>query len=103
MLQIKMTLMNSTSFDAFTADAHAAGFDETLVRVYPPNQVLGTHSHPFDVEAVVTAGEMWLTFDGRTRHLLPGGTFEIGRDTPHDERYGAEGATFWVARRHNKS
>jgi quercetin dioxygenase-like cupin family protein len=98
-----MPLMNSTSFDAFTADAHAAGFDETLVRVYPPNQVLGTHSHPFDVEAVVTAGEMWLTFDGRTRHLLPGGTFEIGRDTPHDERYGAEGATFWVARRHNKS
>ncbi len=91
--------MNSSSFAAFTADARSAGFDETLVKEYAPNQVLGTHAHPFDVEAIVTQGEMWLTFDGKTRHLLPGGTFEIGRDTPHDERYGAEGATFWVARR----
>jgi hypothetical protein len=98
-LQIKITLMNSSSFEAFTTDAHRAGFDETLVREFAPDQVLGTHAPPFDVEVVVTRGEMWLTFDGTTRHLLPGGTFAIGRDTPHDERYGAEGCTFWVARR----
>ena len=48
---------------------------------------------------VVVRGEMWLTVGGSTRHLLPGGTFELSVDVPHAERYGPEGATYWVARR----
>ena len=34
-----------------------------------------------------------------TRELRPGDWFELDRDIPHDERYGSEGATYWVARR----
>ena len=102
-LQFKMRIMNAASFDAFTTDAHAAGFDETLVREYSPHQVVGMHSHAFDVEAVVTSGEMWLTHGGSTRHVKAGGTFELGRDTPHEERYGSEGATLWVARRNDRT
>ena len=48
----------------------------------------------------MVAGEMWLTCDGQTRHLLPGDRFEIASEAPHSERYGPSGATFWAARRH---
>jgi hypothetical protein len=41
--------------------------------------------------------------NGRTEHLLPGGTFELPANLPHSERYGAEGAIYWVARRNAKS
>ena len=35
-----------------------------------------------------------------TRHLLAGDTFALEYGTPHSERYGVEGATYWAARRH---
>ena len=87
------------SFDAFQANALAAGFDEALIREWPPGQTLETHAHPFDSEAFVTQGEMWLTVDGTTRHLVHGDTFTLARDQLHAERYGLQGATYWVARR----
>lgn len=34
-----------------------------------------------------------------TRHLHAGDTFMLARDVPHTERYGPDGATYWVARR----
>ena len=91
--------MNITDFSIFEKDAHAAGFDEALVRRWEPNTQLETHSHPFDAEAVVVEGEMWLSCEGTTRHLHRGDTFSLARGTPHEERYGADGATYWVARR----
>lgn len=91
--------MNTLDFDAFTAAAKAAGFDEVLERTWPAATVLDEHTHPFAVQAVVVRGEMWLTVDGTTRHLLPGDTFSLARDVPHSERYGSAGAAYWVARR----
>jgi hypothetical protein len=91
--------MSTLTFDAFKAQALAKGFDEVIERVWAPNTVVDTHTHPFDADAVVTQGEFWLTCDGHTRHLQPGDTFALGSHIPHDERYGPEGATFWVARR----
>ena len=61
--------------------------------------MLETHRHPFAAKALVVQGEMWLTVGDRTRHLRPGDTFELEPDVPHTERYGSEGATYWVARR----
>lgn len=92
--------MPSTSFEAFQAAALAQGFDEVLVREWLPDQVVGTHSHPFAVQARVVRGELWLRCGDVTSHIPAGGGFELARDLPHDERYGPEGATFWVARRH---
>ena len=91
--------MNSSSLEAFRTDALAAGFDEVLERKWAPHTVLETHTHPFDAEAVVVRGEMWLTQGGRTEHLSAGGRFSVARGVPHAERYGAEGAVYWVARR----
>ena len=92
--------MPDTSFEAFQTTALAQGFDEVLVREWLPDQVVGTHTHPFAVQARVVRGELWLRCGDLTSHIPAGGGFELPRDAPHDERYGPDGATFWVARRH---
>ena len=90
--------MNATTFEQFRDQALAQGFHEALVREWQPNQEVAVHEHPFDTRALVVRGEFWLTADGQTRHFRAGDTFELARHTPHTERYGAEGATFWAAR-----
>ena len=91
--------MNDVTFEGFESEARAQGFDEVLERKWPPSTVLESHRHPFALRALVVAGEMWLTVGDDVRHLLPGDTFALERDVPHAERYGTEGATYWVARR----
>ena len=92
--------MNDADFNAFQAQSLAAGFDEVLVREWAPGQVLDTHTHAFEVSARVVRGDVVLTCGEQTRHLHAGDSFELPRELPHAERYGPEGATFWVARRH---
>ena len=91
--------MNLPSFDEFRQKALAAGFDEVIEREWAPNTVLETHIHAFGVHALLTQGEMWLTMNGHTQHLKPGSIFELEPNVSHDERYGAQGATYWVARK----
>ena len=86
-------------FAEFEARARARGFDEVLERHWPPSAVLDDHAHAFEVQALVVRGEMWLTVDGQTQHLVAGDRFELAREVPHAERYGEQGATYWVARR----
>jgi hypothetical protein len=90
----------SESFAAFEARSLAAGFDAAVERRWDPGQEVEPHSHPFAASARVVQGEMWLTVDGRTRHLCPGDRFELDADVSHSERYGSQGAVYWVARRH---
>lgn len=87
------------SFSEFEARSLAAGFDAAVERRWSPGQVVEQHSHPFAASARVMEGEMWLTVDGQTRHLRTGDRFELDADVPHSERYGPEGAVYWVARR----
>ncbi len=91
--------MGGMSFESFKVDALAQGFDEVLVREWAPGQVVGTHTHPFAVKALVVSGEFALTCEGHTRRIVAGGRFELARGVPHAEHYGPEGATVWVARR----
>lgn len=84
----------------FESAARTEGFDEVLVREWSPAQVLDTHTHPFDIKAWVVRGEVTLSCEGERCALKAGDAFELRRDVPHGEAYGAEGATFWVARRH---
>jgi quercetin dioxygenase-like cupin family protein len=86
-------------FEDFDREAREQGFDEVLERKWPPLTVLDRHTHAFSVKALVVQGEMWLTVGDDTRHLLAGDSFELEREVPHAERYGSEGATYWVARR----
>ena len=89
----------SESFAQFEIRTKALGFNEVLERQWEPGRGVGTHSHPFDASALVVQGEMWLMVGDETRHIATGGTFELARNTPHSERYGSEGATYWVGRR----
>jgi hypothetical protein len=34
---------------------------------------------------------------------LPGDQFTLDHDVPHAERYGADGASYWVARRNRSA
>ena len=87
------------TFTDFEKLAHERGFETVLERVWAPNTVLETHTHDFAVWAQVSRGEMWLTHSGVTRHLRQNDQFELDARVPHDERYGEEGAAYWVARR----
>ena len=97
-----MTISQTPSapdFPAFERAALADGFDEALVRTWAPLETVAEHGHDFAARALVVDGEMWLTQAGQTRHLVAGDTFVLSRNEPHSERYGASGATYWVARR----
>lgn len=91
--------MNAITFDTFRSQALNEGFDEVLEREWAPLTELATHTHPFSVKARVSRGEMWLTVGNTTQHLLAGDAFELAREVPHAERYGPQGAAYWVARR----
>ena len=91
--------MMGQTFSEFEADALAQGYDEVLERRWEPLTVLETHVHSFDVLAIVVQGQMWLTVGDDIRRLSVADTFELEAYVPHAERYGVEGATYWVARR----
>ena len=91
--------MAHITFQAFEAAALARGFDEVLERKWAPLAVVGAHAHPFDADALVVQGEMWLSVGEVIRHLGLGDTFALDANVVHAERYGSEGATYWVARR----
>ena len=92
--------MTAPSFQQFEADCRAQGFDEVIERPWAANIQVASHSHPFDVSALMVKGELWLTVNDQTRHLQAGDRFQLPRDVLHQERYGADGALLWVARRH---
>jgi quercetin dioxygenase-like cupin family protein len=90
---------NLPTFDEFREQGLARGADEVIERRWAPGTVLETHTHPFTADALVVQGEMWLGEEGGERRLVAGDTFHLAAGTPHTERYGSEGATYWVARR----
>jgi quercetin dioxygenase-like cupin family protein len=91
--------VDQVTFEAFEASARAEGFDEVVERRWAARTVLEPHTHPFALRVRVIQGEMWLIVGDDVRHLFPGDTFTLDSEVPHAERYGEEGATYWVARR----
>ena len=91
--------MSASTREEFTEHALAEGFDEVLERSWPADAQLDTHTHPFALKARVVRGEMWLTVGSKTQHLKAGDDFALDREVAHTERYGHQGATYWVARR----
>jgi quercetin dioxygenase-like cupin family protein len=91
--------LSGATYDAFRAHPLLQGADEVLERHWSPDQVVEEHVHAFDADAVVSAGEMWLICGDQTQHLKVGDTFHLDAGTRHSERYGPQGATYWVARR----
>jgi len=91
--------MSLPTFDQFKATSLAAGFDEVLVREWTSGQRVDSHTHAFEVSALVVRGDFVLTVGEQVHHLKAGDPFTLPRDTLHTEHYGTDGATFWVARK----
>lgn len=85
---------------AFRDQALAEGYEEPLLRQWDAHTLLPTHTHPFDAWAVLVSGEMVLSAEGHNQTLRAGDRFMLTRNVPHEERYGPQGAAYWVARRH---
>ena len=88
------------TFEKFRDDMLAAGYDEVLERPWAPGAKAPIHAHPFEADALVVQGEMWLTEQGgAARRLEAGDRFHLQANVLHEERYGPQGAIYWVARR----
>ena len=92
--------VHNMSFEMFRDEMLAAGYEEVLERAWAPGAKAPIHTHPFEASALVFQGEMWLTEQGGTaRRLQAGDRFHLQANVPHEERYGPQGAIYWVARR----
>lgn len=83
----------------FDQELAALGFTEVLWREWPPDKFVDTHTHPFEVRALVTQGEFVLGCDGRTHTYRAGEIFTLPAHVPHTEQYGPQGAVFRVGRK----
>jgi quercetin dioxygenase-like cupin family protein len=83
----------------FRERLHADGY-EVLEREMPPAKFVDTHSHPFDVQAIVTEGEITLTCEGATKTYVPGDLFTMAAGMNHTEQYGPSGVKYVLGRRH---
>ncbi|MEI7530385.1 MAG: cupin domain-containing protein [Betaproteobacteria bacterium] len=91
--------MSFNNLEEFKSQALSTGFDEVIERVWSANVVVPEHTHPFTAYALVTEGEMWMTRGQDIAHLKVGDTFLMDPGTPHSEKYGPNGAIYWVARK----
>jgi quercetin dioxygenase-like cupin family protein len=83
----------------FTAQAMEDGFEEILQKQWEPNLALEMHTHPYDVRVQVTSGQVRLSLANGAQTYEAGQGFYLARNTEHAEKYGPDGAHFWVARK----
>jgi quercetin dioxygenase-like cupin family protein len=87
--------------EVFKQQLGELGFTEVLTRTWGPNQFVDTHTHDFEVRALVLEGEFVLGCDGQDKLLRPGDVFTLAPRRPHTERYGPQGAVYLVGRKHS--
>ncbi|MCM5569266.1 cupin [Burkholderiaceae bacterium FT117] len=87
--------------EAFKRQLLADGYLEIVEKTMEPNLVIDMHSHPYDVRALVLAGTARIACSGEPeREYGPGDVLEVAAGRQHVERYGPDGYTFLVGRRH---
>lgn len=85
---------------AFEARLAREGYPDTLVRTLEPDTVIGLHSHPYDVLALVLDGEATIDCGSGPVTYRAGDVLSLAADVPHTEHYGPQGYTFLLGRRH---
>lgn len=90
--------MQSVETAGFEAALVAEGF-EVATKSVPAGTDNSDHSHDFEVRALVTAGRIALTVEGRETSYEPGQVFTMAKGCRHRETVGPEGVTFVVGRR----
>jgi quercetin dioxygenase-like cupin family protein len=88
----------SPEAEAFRQQLVNDGF-EVVTREWEANTHNASHSHPFEVRALVLKGELRLAWAGHDQKFGPGQVFTMAPGCAHEEWYGAEGATFLSGRK----
>jgi len=89
--------MDATAFEAELKDQ---GFETVERKEGAPGFSTQPHAHPFDVRGLILSGEFILTTDGTPRSYRIGDTFALEAGCMHAERFGPEGSTYIVGRKH---
>lgn len=84
---------------AFRSELARDGFDEAETRSMAPDLYNAPHSHPFEVRALMLAGELTLEWEDQRRTFEPGEIFVMAAGCEHTESFGPEGATYLVGRK----
>ena len=85
---------------AFAKQLADEGFDEVLTVSRPASVQLGAHAHDFEVKALVTQGEVTLGVAGQLSTYRVGEVFTMAKLCEHTERYGDDGVSYVVGRKH---
>jgi hypothetical protein len=88
--------VNRGSFEQRLRDE---GYSEPEIRRAAPDGFNDTHTHDFDVLALVLSGEVTLTCAGQSTTYRPGDILSLAAHTPHTERFGPTGYKFMIGRR----
>jgi quercetin dioxygenase-like cupin family protein len=83
----------------FIAMLEQEGYKEFVTVEREPNNMLGTHTHPFEARALITLGELRLVTDTGEQLCRVGDQFHLMAHTPHSEFCGAEGVHYLVGRK----
>jgi quercetin dioxygenase-like cupin family protein len=83
----------------FDQDLISKGYQKGMVRKLPAGLEMQSHTHPFDVRAMVLWGELTLTVDGKSFVYIAGDLFEMPKDCPHHELCGSEGVHYIYGRK----
>lgn len=83
----------------FEKSRRAEGFGEFELKALPNTYATNPHTHPFDVAALVTKGEITLTCGGEPRTYRAGEIFTMAQGMQHFERVGADGVEYFAAKR----
>lgn len=87
--------MDTTEFErSLTADGYVA-----VPKEMSADTVVADHSHPWDVRALVTAGQITLTVDTVPTAYQAGDIFTMAAGCVHHERVGANGVEYLAGRR----
>jgi len=83
----------------FETELERDGYQQIETKHFAPNLSTRPHVHDFHVRALVTAGEVTLTWQGRSQTFRVGDTFEMAARCEHSEQHGPEGTTYVVGRK----
>ena len=85
--------------EMFTLQLKEEGF-EVENKSLPAGKQVAAHTHPFEVKALVTAGQVTLGVGGHLTVYRVGDTFTMAQGCEHSELYGDDGVSYVLGRRH---
>jgi len=85
--------------DDFLKGLSQDGFPEPVLVVRERGGFLENHTHPFEVKALVTQGQIDIVIDGLKQTYLAGDVFHLIHSQEHAESYGNQGVQYLASRK----